>query len=169
LAGISGGGINVCVGSLCSHLINERHKYSHTGVNAENVHRGNAENTNSIFDFQSLLTVDLTTTACNLPYLVNDPTPNEKASVRAVIRMEMAASASALPIRCSTGLARFVRRRAATIRNILSVPTAENKTRDFDHPGDGDFTEADKTQLIKALSTRCFFSIEGILLIKTSS
>lgn len=53
------------------------------------------------------------------------PTPKEKASVRAVIRMETAASAIHSPTRFSAGDERFVLFTAATIRNMLSVPTAK--------------------------------------------
>lgn len=64
---------------------------------------------------------------CQNKYVVNAPTPNEKASVSDVIIMEMAASLIHSPIRLETGYARFVCRTAATIRNILSVPTATSR------------------------------------------
>ena len=52
------------------------------------------------------------------------PTPKEKASVNAVIRIDTAASAMHSPTLCSTDAARLVLLTAATIKNILSVPTA---------------------------------------------
>ena len=62
--------------------------------------------------------------------LVIVPTPKDKASVKAVINIETAASLIAWPTRSFALDARLVRRIAATIKNILSTPTAKVLTYD---------------------------------------
>lgn len=63
----------------------------------------------------------------NTTHLVIAPTPKENASVSEVIRIDIAASLIDSPIRFWTGKARLVCRTAATIKNILSVPTATRR------------------------------------------